>query len=41
MADNTAPAFASYKMPVVFDVANLKVSAIPFKTDGLGVSYGL
>lgn len=38
--DNTAPAFASYKMPVVFDVANLKVSAIPFKTDGLGASFG-
>ena len=40
LKDSTASAFASYKMPVVFDVANLKVSAIPFKTDGLGASFG-
>ncbi|MCR4288399.1 MAG: OprO/OprP family phosphate-selective porin [Deltaproteobacteria bacterium] len=41
LANGGAAAFASYKMPIVFDVANVKVSAIPFKTDGLGASYGL
>ena len=41
LADGAAATFTSYKMPIVFDVANLKVSAIPFKTDGLGASYGL
>lgn len=41
LADGAAATFTSYKMPIVFDVANVKVSAIPFKTDGLGASYGL
>lgn len=41
LAKGADATFASYKMPIVFDVANLKVSAIPFKTDGLGASYGL
>jgi len=32
--------FTSFKMPFVFDVAGMKLSAIPFNTDSLGVSYG-
>lgn len=38
-ADPDAPAFASFKMPVVYDVAGAKVSVIPFTTDGLGASF--
>lgn len=40
LADPTVPVFASYKMPIVYDVAGAKLSVIPFSTDGLGVSYG-
>lgn len=32
--------FASYKMPIVYDVAGSKLSVIPFSTDGLGAAYG-
>lgn len=32
--------FASYKMPIVYDVAGSKLSIIPFSTDSLGASYG-
>ena len=32
--------FTSFKMPFVFDVAGMKLSAIPFNTDSLGVSFG-
>lgn len=32
--------FASYKMPIVYDVGRSKVSVIPFSTDALGASYG-
>lgn len=39
-ADPDAPVFASFKMPVVYDVAGAKVSVIPFSTDGLGASFG-
>ena len=39
LADDTAPAFASFKMPFVYDVAGAKVSVVPFTTD-LGASYG-
>lgn len=31
---------AGFKMPFVFDVRAVKLSAIPFYTDGLGVAYG-
>lgn len=40
LADSDAPAFASYKMPVVYDVAGTKLSVIPFSTDGLGAAFG-
>lgn len=32
--------FASYKMPIVYDLAGAKVSVIPFSTDALGAAYG-
>lgn len=32
--------FTSFKMPVVFDVSETKMSFIPFTTDGNGPSYG-
>ncbi|MBI5238288.1 MAG: hypothetical protein HY887_07700 [Deltaproteobacteria bacterium] len=40
LADGAAETFLSFKMPLVFDVASTKVNVIPFKTDGLGASYG-
>lgn len=40
MADPTSPFFASFKMPFTFDVKNVKLSVIPFITDGLGASFG-
>lgn len=40
LADPDAPTFASYKMPIVYDVAASKLSVIPFSTDGLGASFG-
>lgn len=36
--DNNAPAFASFKMPVVYG-DDYKLSIIPFSTDSQGVSY--
>lgn len=38
--DNTAPMFANFKMPVVYDVGPAKLSIIPFTTDGGGPAYG-
>lgn len=32
--------FASFKMPITYDVAGTKLSVIPFTTDDAGVSYG-
>ncbi|HAG51636.1 MAG: hypothetical protein A2X87_05760 [Deltaproteobacteria bacterium GWC2_42_51] len=32
--------FTSFKMPIVYDVADTKLSIIPFTTDGLGASFG-
>lgn len=32
--------FASYKMPIVYDVSGSKLSVIPFSTDALGAAYG-
>jgi hypothetical protein len=40
LADPDSPAFASFKMPFVFDVADMKASVIPFSTDAGGASYG-
>lgn len=37
--DNTAPAFASFKMPIVYG-NEYKFLVIPFTTDSQGVSYG-
>ncbi|HAO92336.1 MAG: hypothetical protein A2X93_08845 [Deltaproteobacteria bacterium GWC2_56_8] len=35
-----SPNFASYKMPIVFNVAETNLSAIPFTTDAAGAAYG-
>src|SRR3989337_4055031 len=40
LAGEGADNFTSFKMPFVFDVAGMKLSAIPFNTDSLGASYG-
>lgn len=40
LVDNTAPAFASFKMPIVFDVSGTKLGVIPFTTDMGGAAYG-
>src|SRR4030067_740118 len=40
LAGENADNFTSFKMPFVFDVAGMKLSAIPFNTDALGVSFG-
>lgn len=39
ITDNTAPAFASFKMPFVYG-ENFKLSVIPFTTDSAGAPYG-
>ncbi|MDH4235482.1 MAG: hypothetical protein OEV15_10165, partial [Gallionella sp.] len=35
MIDGTAPFTAGFKMPFVFDMGGVKISAIPFQTDAL------
>lgn len=40
LADNEAPGWASFKMPIVYDVNEIKLSVIPFTTDAGGASYG-
>ena len=40
LKDDAAMAFANYKMPIVYDVGPVKVSVIPFTTDGGGAAYG-
>ncbi len=35
-----SPNFASYKMPIVFNVSGINLSAIPFTTDAAGAAYG-
>lgn len=37
---NAGALIAGLRTPIMFDVAGAKVSAIPFSTDALGVSYG-
>jgi len=39
LADNAAPAFASFKVPIVYG-EDFKFSFIPFKTDAGGAAYG-
>lgn len=40
LADNSSPFMASFKMPFTLDVKGVKLSAIPFLTDGLGAAFG-
>ena len=40
LKNNTAPAFANFKMPITFDAGGAKFGIIPFTTDGAGVAYG-
>jgi len=40
VAASAGPLVAGLRMPFLFDVADTKVSAIPFTTDALGISYG-
>lgn len=40
VAASAGPLVAGLRVPIMFDMANSKVSVIPFTTDALGVSYG-
>jgi len=40
VAASSGPLVAGLRLPFLYDVAGSKVSAIPFTTDALGVSYG-
>lgn len=40
VAASKGPLVAGLRVPIMFDMANSKVSVIPFTTDALGVSYG-
>lgn len=40
LKNNTAPAFANFKMPITFDAGGAKLGIIPFTTDGAGAAYG-
>ncbi|MBI5429665.1 MAG: hypothetical protein HY938_04295 [Nitrosomonadales bacterium] len=40
VAAQAGPLIAGLRLPIMFDVAGAKVSAIPFSTDALGISYG-
>jgi hypothetical protein len=40
LADQSAPLFASFKLPIGFEVAGGTLSVIPFTTDGLGTAFG-
>ncbi|MBI5561225.1 MAG: hypothetical protein HY883_08145 [Deltaproteobacteria bacterium] len=40
LAESDAPTFANFKMPIVYDVGNTKLSLVPFTTDGGGAAYG-
>ena len=40
LGDADIPVFASYKMPITYDVGPMKLSVIPFTTDAAGASYG-
>ena len=40
LVDDTMPGWVSFKMPVVYDVSEIKLSVIPFTTDAGGAAYG-
>ncbi len=40
LVDGEGSNFASFKMPVVYDIKGTKVSLIPFTTDAAGAAYG-
>lgn len=40
IADQDAPMFASFKLPIGFTVGSGRVSVVPFMTDGLGTPFG-
>lgn len=39
-ADPSAPLLASFKIPFVYTVNDVKLGVVPYTTDGLGASYG-
>lgn len=40
LADQTAPVFASFKVPIGADALGGRLSVVPFATDGLGTPFG-
>lgn len=40
LADESAPVFASFKMPIGFEALGGRLSLIPFATEGLGTPFG-
>ncbi|MBI3609412.1 MAG: hypothetical protein HY204_01760 [Nitrospirae bacterium] len=40
LPEGNQSAFASFKMPIVYPIAGITLSAIPFTTDGGGAAYG-
>jgi hypothetical protein len=40
LTDETTPAFASFKVPILFDAGPAKLEIIPFTTDAGGAAYG-
>lgn len=40
LADKDAAFLAGFKMPFMYDLAGVKVGAVPYTTDALGASYG-
>ena len=40
LADPDAPMFASFRLPIGFNVRGGRIAAIPFTTDGLGAPFG-
>lgn len=40
IGEANSDSFASFKMPIVFNVASTNLSAIPFTTDAAGAAYG-
>jgi len=40
LADESAPVFASFKMPIGFDAVGGRLSLVPFATDALGTPFG-
>lgn len=40
IGEEQSESFASFKMPIVFNVSGINLSAIPFTTDAAGAAYG-